>query len=202
MEGRSDLLDPEFVHTECRPRRARADVGRSGGLVRYQSRASPHHAQYDHGRDDKGRTRAKVVAGDPAPHHSAATRTTSATAAIVRTVDRVIGPPGAARLDQHGTDSRGNRSGGCCAGYRGQDGIRVASGVVELHIAQTRSDGRPVIPRSSAGRRFRAIVRRLMSPAVVQTPRETSETPAISLVTPAGFEPAISTLKGSRPGPG
>ena len=35
-----------------------------------------------------------------------------------------------------------------------------------------------------------------------QIRREISEIPRRSMVTPAGFEPAISTLKGSRPGPG
>src|SRR5207245_8295947 len=33
-------------------------------------------------------------------------------------------------------------------------------------------------------------------------PRKISEESRSYLVTPAGFEPAISTLKGSRPGPG
>jgi hypothetical protein len=67
----------------------------------------------------------------------------------------------------------------------------------------------------------RAILGRLLAGRLTFTPRETPEGPVYDfagqgsitehltgvlatrrLVTPAGFEPAISTLKGSRPGPG
>jgi hypothetical protein len=54
--------------------------------------------------------RVKVLAAGPPPHDSAATRTTSATAAIVRTVDRVIDTSGTAGWIWQQTYSRFKRS--------------------------------------------------------------------------------------------